>query len=298
MWRVGGWEFKPMTTRQSPCAGCGNILAKSSNTVHLMKVMSTAGCGGWRGRDTEEEQKRLSSGGSKGAPGTHPPLGPNSFILIQFSGKFWLNNTFVHPTFEVGVSPPRPGLGNPGSATAVHMIRYWKQSATRPRCRRHWNQRSYRRKKNQFNTMDTERLGGQIGGEKTGHRNGWDWIENHKMCKYGCLVVSASVYILKGNVELLFFPLVIRGDQRGGSQVNWKNTKIWISLPLFCQWTWFNFIQVCCNQMVFQKFRRISKVPSENIVWTYWWFKTSSRRHILKPVVKVVEEKFNFLCFS
>ena len=28
---------------------------------------------------------------------------------------------------------------------------------------------------------------------------------------------------------------IIRGDQRGGSQVNWKNTKIWISLPLLSQ---------------------------------------------------------------
>ena len=32
-----------------------------------------------------------------------------------------------------------------------------------------------------------------------------------------------------------FTKLMIRGDQRGGSQVNWKNTKIWISLPLLSQ---------------------------------------------------------------
>ena len=57
-------------------------------------------------------------------------------------------------------------------------------------------------------------------------------------------------------------------------------------------------MQVCCNQMVFQKLRRIGKVPSENIVWTTDESKCLAYRHILKTAVKVVEEKFNILCFS
>ena len=50
--------------------------------------------------------------------------------------------------------------------------------------------------------------------------------------------------------------------------------------------------------MVFQKFRRISKVPSENLRGHTDESKKLVHRHILKTVVKVVEEKFNFLCSS
>ena len=41
----------------------------------------------------------------------------------------------------------------------------------------------------------------------------------------------------------------------------------------FCQWTWFNFIQVYCDQIVVWKFSRICKVPSENSMSINWWIK-------------------------
>ena len=50
--------------------------------------------------------------------------------------------------------------------------------------------------------------------------------------------------------------------------------------------------------MVFQKFRRIGKVPSENLCGHTDESKHLVYRHILKTVVKVVEEKFKFLYFS
>ena len=54
-------------------------------------------------------------GGSKGAPGTRPPMGSNSFIFIQFSGSFWPNGRLAPPPWVLA----SPSLGNPGSATAV-----------------------------------------------------------------------------------------------------------------------------------------------------------------------------------
>ena len=54
-----------------------------------------------------------SKGGRQGRAPPPPPLGPNSFIFMQFLGKFGQNNRLAPPPW--GLAPPR--LGNPGSAT-------------------------------------------------------------------------------------------------------------------------------------------------------------------------------------
>ena len=59
----------------------------------------------------------LTIGGSKvgGHEACAPPVGPISFIFMEFSGKIWPNNRLVPP---LGLTPLR--LGNPGFATADH----------------------------------------------------------------------------------------------------------------------------------------------------------------------------------
>ena len=47
----------------------------------------------------------------RGAPGTPPPRGPNSFIFMQFSAK----NVRNSPNLGVGAPPGK----NPGSATVL-----------------------------------------------------------------------------------------------------------------------------------------------------------------------------------
>ena len=103
-------------------------------------------------------------------------------------------------------------------------------------------------------------------------------------------------------------PPILRGDQRGGLHVNWKNTKTRVSLTLlsqlflkyaytvgvfihryvqtkflmafcrfsqtfekpFCQWTWFKFPAIKWF------FKSVEESASENVVRTYWWMKTST----------------------
>ena len=74
-------------------------------------------------------------GGSRGwrqgrAP---PPLGPNSFIFMQFSVKIWPNNRLAPPPWKL--APPR--LGNPGSATERER-RHYGEMDWRPRSEKCW----------------------------------------------------------------------------------------------------------------------------------------------------------------
>ena len=126
------------------------------------------------------------------------------------------------------------------------------------------------------------------------------------------------------------------GDQRGGLQVNWKNKKIWICLSLLSQLFLKKacMLDVLFHQYVQHKifwchFANSSKLLKNHFVneldltsfkfsATKWFFKSLEElakchqkiacghtdeskclayRHILKTVVKVVEEKFHFLCF-
>ena len=56
-----------------------------------------------------------SIGGPKG-----PPLGPISFIFMQFSAKILPNNSFSHQIQELATPPPHPIQGNPGSVTGQY----------------------------------------------------------------------------------------------------------------------------------------------------------------------------------
>ena len=55
----------------------------------------------------------VPSGGSKGAPGTRPPGGQNSFIFMQFSAKKIGSHT------HLGSWRPPPPEENPGSTTGT-----------------------------------------------------------------------------------------------------------------------------------------------------------------------------------
>ena len=48
-------------------------------------------------------------GGSKGGGGSardaHPPLGPNSFTFMQFSGKNWSNKNLMPPPWRLAPHP-------------------------------------------------------------------------------------------------------------------------------------------------------------------------------------------------
>ena len=49
--------------------------------------------------------------------------------------------------------------------------------------------------------------------------------------------------------------------------------------------------------MVFQKFRRHGKVPSENFVWTYWWIKMSSVSAYFKHSCESSGREIKFFVF-
>ena len=49
-----------------------------------------------------------------GAPGMRSPLGPNSFIFMQLSGRVWPNNRLAPLPWMLA---PPPYTGNPKSAT-------------------------------------------------------------------------------------------------------------------------------------------------------------------------------------
>ena len=143
------------------------------------------------------------------------------------------------------------------------------------------------------------------------------WLEKlHIMCV--CRWFKWQVSRQHQNSGDFWINLWLRGDQRDRLHVNWwtwikfkKNTKNWISLPIFSQTVFkiclyarhfdsslsphkifrrhfINSSKLLKNHLIteflnevksssfFQKFRRIDKVPSENFVWTYWWIKTSS----------------------
>ena len=65
-----------------------------------------------RNRLTCFERQRI--GGPRGRQGRVPPLSPNFFVFMQFSGKIDQNNRLAPPTSGLAPHP----LGNPESATA------------------------------------------------------------------------------------------------------------------------------------------------------------------------------------
>ena len=76
--------------------------------------------------------KSHTSGGSKGGARDAPPLGPISFIFMQFSGKIWPNNRFLPPPLELAPPPPHPPSGK-------FWIRHCTRAINRPTFPLHLN---------------------------------------------------------------------------------------------------------------------------------------------------------------
>ena len=100
------WDSRTENPEATNTLAIGESRGSARDTFLLRPKISSFSCSflgkigqiiGWR---------PLCIGKSKGAP-WRPPLGPNSFIFMQFSGIFWPNNRLAPPSLE-----------NPESATA------------------------------------------------------------------------------------------------------------------------------------------------------------------------------------
>ena len=88
--------------------------------------------------------------------------------------------------------------------------------------------------------------------------------------KWGCVLGSITLHDLFIVIQP---PDIARGDQHGGSRVNWKNTKIWISLPILSKL----FLNYACTLdiLIHQYVHKNISDGTLLILLNFWktWFK-------------------------